>query len=690
MRESFGTSFSPTSERMWDLKTKTSKKKAVKAPRSTANRPRKRVTAGEAVVTDSSQSIDKAADRPGSGTDAVFKEQVSAVERIPSTTPSSASSSQISDEASVEAGSRMKLPETLAPKKKVEQIYVYTDEEGKPLYECVRFKPKTFMPRHRDSQGRYVWNLNGVRRVPYRLHDFANSEGQTVFVVEGEKDVETARRIGLIATCSQGGANGWKPSFAEYLHKHTVVIIPDNDEPGEQYAEVVADSVRDLAQDWRIVRLPNLPAKGDLTDFVDAGGSRADIMRMVAEAFSKPREEMIPLPSGNKTPTPHRNGKSVQSADPKWSIVSRCFADIERVDIDWLWAPIWVNNSLNLLIGKGGVGKTHVVAHLAAAVSRGMPFPDDGGVAPLGDVVYCTTEDSLGAVIRPRLEEAGADINRVFTWTAKTTTDRSDEQVEKELSLHDIDLMTEQIEKMPNLKLIIFDPVTAYLGDGNANENKEVRPLLEKLLRMSERKKVCVLIVSHLKKGQAQAIDSTLGAQAFIAVPRSVYMLQKDPESDDKNARCLSPVKTNNGPDTAGKKLTLVYPHGLKGPGHIVWDAVPDERTADEISGAMILKNCAKGRDVHEEKSETKSELKFFDVLDSLSQPDGTWVPTKKIRDILNWNGSRMTNLLWNLERSERIEVRDGQKEMPGGGVQKGGREEVRRRQHQPEWSPVQ
>lgn len=576
------------------------------------------------------------------------------------------------------------LPIVPPPKRRIKEIYPYTDKEGEYLYEVVRYEPKDFRPRRCTGKNRYEWTLEGVRRVPYRLHDFANRKGEMVFVLEGEKDVNAANKLGLLATCSMGGANGWKPEFAEYLHHHTVVIIPDNDEAGETYADIVATSIDNIAVDWRIVRLPKLPEKGDLSDFLEAGGTKDDILRLVTKAFEVGRPQNFALYDNAADTLGRATAKPSKPAQPIWSIRERCFADIEQEPIEWLWRGMWLNHSLNMLIGRGGLGKSYLAAHLAAAVSRGMPFPDGGGVAPLGDVVYCSTEGLLGAHMRPRLEAAGADLDRVWTWEAKETTNLKGEHVESGISLADIDLMIQRIDKRPELRLIIFDPVLAYLENAEANDNQDVRALLENIGKVCHTKKLTVLLIHHTKKGQAAAIDSAMGAQAFIAVPRSVWMLQTDPESTDKYARCLSPVKMNEAPDDQGKKFTLVFEHGLDGPGHIVWDSVPDNRTADEITNIRINKNLAAGRANTEETSTAKNEERFFEVLDALEQPAGTWVACKQVKTILNWNGSRFAKMLFDLERTERIERQEGDKIMPNGTVQKGGREEVRRKKHGP------
>jgi hypothetical protein len=110
--------------------------------------------------------------------------------------------------------------------------YGYHDENGVLLFQCVRYEPKDF--RQRAPKGSdWEWKLNGVRRVLYRLPELLKAgPSELVFIVEGEKDVDRLRSIGLVATCNVGGAGKWKPEYNEHLRGRRIAVIPDNDEQG--------------------------------------------------------------------------------------------------------------------------------------------------------------------------------------------------------------------------------------------------------------------------------------------------------------------------------------------------------------------------------------------------------------------------------------------------------------------------
>lgn len=158
-------------------------------------------------------------------------------------------------------------------------IYKYTDENGRVLYEVLRIlKPngkKTFVQRQPDPehQGRYKWNLNGVTRVLYHLPEVvaAVRNGETIFVVEGEKDVESWRRRGFVATCGAMGAGKWEPEYTEALRASNVIVIADADTPGRDHARLVKeqlDEVGCVVAIWEA-----MPGCKDSTDHFEAGGT---------------------------------------------------------------------------------------------------------------------------------------------------------------------------------------------------------------------------------------------------------------------------------------------------------------------------------------------------------------------------------------------------------------------------------
>jgi len=186
------------------------------------------------------------------------------------------------------------MPESEQPKVKARLVasYDYRDESGQLLYQVQRFEPKKFVQRKPDGDG-WIYKVKGVRRVPYRLPELlASPLSARVYIVEGEKDVDRLMGLGLVATCNAGGAGKWDKSFSEYLQDRTVIILPDNDDAGRDHAQKVAKSLRSATTSLvRILELPGLPEKGDVSDWLDAGGTAEELQKLKTIAPEKSESE---------------------------------------------------------------------------------------------------------------------------------------------------------------------------------------------------------------------------------------------------------------------------------------------------------------------------------------------------------------------------------------------------------------
>lgn len=173
------------------------------------------------------------------------------------------------------AGSETEVPS--------EVTYDYTDEQGKLLYQVIKRPGKKFVQRRPTEGGKWEWNLKGVTRVLYRLPDIQARPGEPVYIAEGEKDADRLRGLGLLATTSPGGAGKWRDSYAEVLIDRDIIILPDNDKPGQDHAEQIARSLKGKAATVKVVPLPGLPQKGDVSDWLEAGGTNDQLMVLAAD-----------------------------------------------------------------------------------------------------------------------------------------------------------------------------------------------------------------------------------------------------------------------------------------------------------------------------------------------------------------------------------------------------------------------
>lgn len=172
-------------------------------------------------------------------------------------------------------------PKVLA-KPKIESTYAYIDENGITLFEVVRFKPKDFRQRRPDGNGGWVWSIKDVRQVPFHLPQLLEAPGSApIFIVEGEKDVLRLQSLGLVATCNAGGAGKWPDELSEHFKGRRVFILADNDSAGLNHAKKVSIALSMVDAEVHVLCLPDLPTKGDVSDWLDAGGTAEQLLLMV-------------------------------------------------------------------------------------------------------------------------------------------------------------------------------------------------------------------------------------------------------------------------------------------------------------------------------------------------------------------------------------------------------------------------
>lgn len=237
-------------------------------------------------------------------------------------------------------------------------------------------------------------------------------------------------------------------------------------------------------------------------------------------------------------------------------------SDVELTPVEWLWKPYLPFGKLSVLQGNPGEGKTYFAMHLAAACTNGKLLPNMERLEPF-NVIYQTAEDGLGDTVKPRLIEAGADLDRVLV------IDDSDVQ----LTLSD-----ERIEKAiieNNAKLVIIDPIQAYLGaDVDMNRANEVRPIFMRLGQVAQRTGCAILLIGHLNKAAGmQSLQRGLGSIDIAAAVRSVMFIGK--LKHDPTMRILTHEKSSLAPPGVSLAFSLGDEGGFRWVGE--YDITADE-----------------------------------------------------------------------------------------------------------------
>ena len=237
-------------------------------------------------------------------------------------------------------------------------------------------------------------------------------------------------------------------------------------------------------------------------------------------------------------------------------------SDVELTPVEWLWKPYLPFGKLSVLQGNPGEGKTYFAMHLAAACTNGKLLPNMERMEPF-NVIYQTAEDGLGDTVKPRLIEAGADLDRVLVIDdSEVQLTLSDERIEKAI-----------VEN--NARLVIIDPIQAYLGsDVDMNRANEVRPIFMRLGQVAQRTGCAILLIGHLNKAAGmQSLQRGLGSIDIAAAVRSVMFIGK--LKHDPTMRILTHEKSSLAPPGASLAFSLGDEGGFRWVGE--YDITADE-----------------------------------------------------------------------------------------------------------------
>lgn len=392
--------------------------------------------------------------------------------------------------------------------------YRYQDAKGRHTFSVIAHRepgqPKAFRQCRPDPLGgQILWNMHGVERVLYHLPQLLNAPLETlVYVVEGEKDVENLEALGYVATTNPGGAKKWLPQYTASLQGRRVVVLPDNDKPGEEHAQMVAHALSGVAAHVSILDLPGLKRGGDVSDWLAAGGTKDLLDTLTREVLA------------------------VEEAEHRSMLISMDM--VEEEEVDWLWWPYIMRGALTMVDGDPGQGKSLLTLALAAHLSRGTPLPDQQGcctiTVPQGRSLFFAEEDSPSTTVAPRLKAMNADRSQIHIVDPARAEQLAPHQ---QFSLQNLAPLEWEIAKFQPL-LIVIDPLQSYLGAKvDMNRANEVRPLVRGLARLAAKHHVAILCVRHAAKGGggegSRAMMRGLGSVDFVAAARTALYVEEHP-----------------------------------------------------------------------------------------------------------------------------------------------------------------
>jgi putative DNA primase/helicase len=311
----------------------------------------------------------------------------------------------------------------------------------------------------------------------------------------------------------------------------------------------------------------------------------------------------VEFAAGVRVAAPQHEAVTPLRPESNRSLVVNRASDIQPESIDWTWWQRIAQGKLSLLAGEPGLGKSQLAIKIAATVTQGAEWPCDEGRAKPGSVAMLCAEDGAADTIVPRLMAADADLSRVHIVSAVMGDQR---QGSRSFNLQaDLDLLDGFLARDPDVRIIVVDPISSYMGKVDSHKNTDVRAVLEAFGEMASRRRVALLGITHFSKGGGQkAINQFIGSIAFIAAARTAFAVMADP--DDETRRLFMPVKNNPAP--MGRGLAFRMEQRLL-PGDIVASSIAfDNQPVDGTADGILAAN----NDTGSEKSARSEAVEFL------------------------------------------------------------------------------
>ena len=293
------------------------------------------------------------------------------------------------------------------------------------------------------------------------------------------------------------------------------------------------------------------------------------------------------MKAGMRHPRMPAETEQTHAADAKpGKIMFQRLSDVHLEQIDWLWPGVLARGKLTIFAGEGSVGKSTVVTDIAARITTGSRWPASNDNAETGDVVIIQLEDDIADTVKARFVAAGGDPHRLIT-----VPGAKDEETGTLRALNfqaDMAALTQQLKELPDLKLVVIDPIMGYMGNLNSDKAAEVRKLTTPLQILAQETNAAVLIVAHTNKSQDQnAVNSVQGSAAFTQAVRTAFRFSKD-ETSANDRRVMSSMKNNISKGNVSWGYTIETRQAVEGEmvvdtSGVVWEADTHRATADDV-----------------------------------------------------------------------------------------------------------
>lgn len=440
-----------------------------------------------------------------------------------------------------------------------------------------------------QSDGNKTFKTGTAKQGSY--YPIGKPKDNTLLICEGYATGASLHEATAHAVAVAFDAGNLKPVAEALRAKYPtlrLIICADNDQWSEINTGVVkaTEAARAVGGMLTIANIPDNGSKP--TDFNDLHriAGIGEIRRQIEAA------EVMPLNSEkaksgetltkpNILDDPEMDSGNPENSAPVLPFTFRRLSDVQAKPIRWLWPGRFARGKVAMLAGHPGLGKSQLTASLAAVVTTGGRWPVDKTTCEQGNVIFFSAEDDAEDTIRPRLEAAGADLDRVYILDAVLEDDGTRPRAFNMAT--DLLRLGVMLKHIGNVALIVIDPITAYLGGTDSHKNSDIRALLSPLGELAAKHGAAVVCVSHLNKGgSGEALMRVTGSLAFVAAARAAFLIARDKE--DKHRRLFLPIKNNIGNDESGLAF-CVESHTLDGgieTSRINWEAEAVTISADE------------------------------------------------------------------------------------------------------------
>ena len=367
-------------------------------------------------------------------------------------------------------------------------VFVGRDKEQNPRYAAMRgTDEKRYRGEAKGSEKIYGFGHIGTNE---KLFVFESPIDLLSYITAVPEEWEKHSYISL------GGLSekAMKRMYTEYPHIHSIYLCLDNDEPGNKRCR---QFVSLIPEELSVYRLE--PVKKDWNECLAAEVPVENMAKQMC--WRDAREKPVPVMK---------------------------MSEVEETVVQWLWYPFIPFGKVTLIQGNPGKGKTWLAMAIAAYCTNGKELPNALPIEPF-NVLYQTAEDGIADTIKPRLAKCGADMTRV----------RFINEDEKQLSMTD-----DRIEKairQNNVRLMIMDPIQAYLGANvDMNRANEIRPLFRHLSTIAERTGCAIVLIGHLNKSSGSQSDyRSLGSIDIAAAVRSILFVEKVEKEKEQDIRVV-------------------------------------------------------------------------------------------------------------------------------------------------------